>query len=87
VAELASDRDTVGQIVPLVLERELQIVREAIAMVASGSAPRVTIAGLRFGEALIEPGRGWALEAGVRLTPLWRADEAGVDLAIEAGPR
>jgi hypothetical protein len=60
------------------------MVHEAIAMVASGFAPRVTLAGLRFGESLLEPAREWAIDAGVRVAALWRADEAGVDLAIEA---
>ncbi len=66
-----------------VLEREIQLVHDAIAMVSSGAAPRVTIAGIRFGDNLIEPARQWALAAGLRLTPLWRTDEAGVDLTIE----
>lgn len=74
-------------VVPAVLERELRMVREAIAMVAGGTSPRVTLAGLHFGEAVLERATDWAAAAGVRLTPLWRADEAGVDIAIEAGPR
>jgi hypothetical protein len=73
--------------VSAVLEREIRMVREAIDMVASGGAPRVTLAGLHFGEMLVEQATGWALQAGVRLTPLWRTDEAGLDLAIEEAPR
>ena len=52
-------------------------------MVAWGAAPRVVLAGIRFGETLLDPGRRLALEAGVRLVPLWPADEAGADLAVE----
>jgi hypothetical protein len=65
------------------LEREMRLVREAIAVVADGVSPRVTVAGLRLGEQLLDPGRRLAAEAGVRLVPLWHADEAGVDIAIE----
>jgi hypothetical protein len=64
------------------LDRELQLVREAIAMVAGGGARRVIVAGIRFGADLVEPGRRLALEAGVRLMQLDRADGTGVDLAI-----
>jgi hypothetical protein len=65
------------------LEREMTLVREAILLVASGGSPRVVLAGLRFGEALIGPARGLAAEAGVRLVPLWMPDDAGADIAIE----
>lgn len=75
--------DQVAQVVPATLEREMRLIREAIAMVASGGAPRVVVAGINFGETLLDPARRLALEAGVRLVPLWRADEAGADVAIE----
>ena len=65
------------------LEHEMNLVREAIAMVAAGGAQRVVLGGLRFGEELLTPGRGLAAEAGVRLVPLWMADDAGADIAIE----
>jgi hypothetical protein len=65
------------------VEKELGLVRDAIAMVASGGAPRVVVAGLRLGEALLEPARRMALRAGVRVVPLWSADEAGADIAVE----
>jgi hypothetical protein len=52
-------------------------------MVASGASPRVVIAGLRMAGALVGPGSRLAQAAGVRLVPLWWADEAGADLAIE----
>jgi hypothetical protein len=75
--------DQVAQVVPAMLEHEMRLIREAIAMVASGGAPRVVVAGINFGETLVDPARRLALEAGVRLVPLWRADEAGADIAIE----
>ena len=65
------------------LEHEMNLIREAIDMVASGGAPRVVVGGLRFGEALLVPARGLATEAGVRLVPLWMPDDAGADIAIE----
>jgi len=65
------------------LETEMSLVREAIAMVAGGASPRVTLAGLRFGEVLIVTARGLAIEAGVRLIPLWMPDDAGADIAVE----
>lgn len=65
------------------LEIEMRLVRDAIAMVASGGSPRVILAGLRFGEALLASGRLLATEAGVRLVPLWMPDDAGADIAVE----
>ncbi len=65
------------------LELEMTLVREAIAMVAGGGAPRVVVGGLRFGEALLATARGLATEVGVRLVPLWMPDDAGADIAVE----
>ncbi len=65
------------------LDREMELVRNAIELVASGGAPRVSIGGLSFGEELIEPARRMALEAGVRIVPLWTADDVGAGLAVE----
>jgi hypothetical protein len=65
------------------LEREMNLVRQAIAMVASGASRRVVVGGLQFGEELLVPARGLATEAGVRLVPLWMPDDAGADIAIE----
>jgi hypothetical protein len=67
-----------------ILERESRIVREAIALVASGGARRVVIAGLRFGDEVVDPARTAALEAGLRVRSLSRTTGAGIDLAIEA---
>jgi hypothetical protein len=65
------------------LEHEMDLVREAIAMVASGGSRRVVIGGLHFGEALLIPAGGLAREVGVRLVPLWMPDDAGADIAVE----
>jgi hypothetical protein len=65
------------------LDHELGLVRSAIAMVASGGAPRVSLGGLQFGEQLIEPARALALQAGVRIVPIWTSDEGGADMRVE----
>jgi hypothetical protein len=52
-------------------------------MVASGRSRRVVVAGLRLGEALLEPAYAMGAAAGVRIVPLWSADEGGVDIAVE----
>jgi hypothetical protein len=79
------DRPTNRPVEPVAraLEREASLVHDAIAMVASGRSRRVVVAGLHFGDQLIEPARTMASDAGVRLVPLWTTDEAGVDIAIE----
>jgi hypothetical protein len=64
-------------------ERETRLVREAIAMVAAGASTRVVIAGIRFGEALLDSARRMGLESGVRVNPLWRADHSGADIVVE----
>ena len=61
----------------------MALVREAIAMVASGASPRMVIGGLHFGEALLTVARPAAAEAGVRIVTLWMPDDAGADIAVE----
>jgi hypothetical protein len=63
--------------------RETRLVREAIAMVAAGASPRVVVAGIRYGEALLDDARRMALEAGVRVNPIWRQDDQGADIVVE----
>jgi hypothetical protein len=70
-----------------VLDRELDLVSTAISMVSSGAAPRVRLAGLRFGEQLLDEAMLLARSAGVRVTPLWPgADDDGVGLSMERAP-
>jgi hypothetical protein len=64
------------------MDREARLVREAIAMVASGASPRVVIAGIRYGETLLDDARRIALEAGVRVNPIWRQDHNGADIVV-----
>jgi len=75
---------TAGDAVPEPrLEQELRMVREAIVLVASRRFPRVTVAGLGLSEAILEPALRLALDAGVRLVPLWTADGARLDFRVE----
>ena len=64
------------------MERERRLVREAIALVAAGASPRVVVAGIRYGETLLDDARRMALEAGVRVNPIWRADQSGADIVV-----
>jgi hypothetical protein len=66
-----------------ILDREMELIRAAIAMVASGAAPRVSLGSLRFGDQLLEPARQLAIPAGVRVVPLWTSADAGTGLAVE----
>ena len=57
------------------LAGEERLLREAILMVASNRSPRVILAGLEFGEVVLEHLRVTALEAGVRVRPRHRRAE------------
>lgn len=65
------------------LAREMRLVEGAIAMVATGGAPRVHLGGLAFGDALVEHARAVAARCGVRVVPAWGIDESGLDLGFE----
>lgn len=59
------------------------MVREAIAMVASGASNRVVVAGISRGEQILEAARRLGLESGVRVNRLVQAGTKGTDLAVE----
>ena len=63
---------------------EERLVREAILMVASHGAPRVLVAGLTFGEQILDDCRRSALSAGVRVRVRPTSSEDRLDLVIEA---
>jgi hypothetical protein len=65
------------------LQSEMSLIREAVLLVASGGSSRVTVAGLRFGEALLAPARILAAEHGVRIQPQWWPDDEGASVAVE----
>lgn len=66
------------------LDSELRLVHEAILMVAVKAVPRVDVAGLRLGSQIIDAAQRLAEAAGVRLVPLWSADEEHLDIRVEA---
>lgn len=66
-----------------ILEHEFNLVREAIDAVASGRFPSVTVAGLRFADELLPRARAIAAGRGLRVRPLFHADEHGADLVVE----
>jgi hypothetical protein len=66
------------------LDHEVRLVMEAILLVSSGGSPRVTVAGLHYGEHVLEASRSNAAARQVRLVPLWTDDERGADLVVEA---
>jgi hypothetical protein len=76
-------KDASGDIGVRTLEYELELVRSAVLMVASGGAPRVSLGGLRFGEELVEPARKLALAAGVRIVPRWASGDEGTGISVE----
>lgn len=64
------------------LDREVALLLSAVAFVAEGGAPSTTVVGMRLCEAVIDVVRPEALARGVRLEPLWTADEAGCDVRV-----
>lgn len=74
---LDSDQVRVG------LDHEIRLVMEAILLVSSGGSPRVTVAGLRYPEQVLEVSRELAAVRRVRLIARWTDDERGADLAVE----
>jgi hypothetical protein len=59
------------------------MVREAIALVASGASPRVVVAGISRGDEILEVARRIGLESGVRVNRLSQRENTGADLAVE----
>ncbi len=64
------------------LTSEVAEVEGAIALVASGSASRITLGGLRFGEQVAKRFRADAQSRGVRLDPIPFPEDAGCDLIV-----
>jgi hypothetical protein len=64
------------------LTSEVAEVESAIALVASGSATRITLSGLKFGEEVAKRFRADAQSKGVRLDPLPFPEDAGCDLIV-----
>jgi hypothetical protein len=66
------------------IKAESDLINGAIEMVASGHSARIVVAGLRFGDELLEPSRQQAARHGIDVEPMWSTDEVGgVDLVVE----
>jgi len=57
--------------------------REAIEMVALGASSRVVIAGIRFGDEILDSARRLALQSGVRVNTIRATEGTGADLVVE----
>lgn len=66
------------------LRRELEVVHEAVLLVAGGGASRAEVIGLRFSQALLTEADTLAREHGLCIRRLWSAEESALDLVIEA---
>jgi hypothetical protein len=66
------------------LDMELGEVRAAILLVASGSASRVVVTGLTFGDVVGAHLKGEAARRHVALSPEYRPDDDGCDLTVVA---
>lgn len=78
--------EAVDRPVASTLEHEFDLVRSAIALIASGGASTVSLGSLHFGEQLMEAASRLALASRVKITPLWSADESGAGLSFEKMP-
>jgi hypothetical protein len=65
------------------LESELQLVRDAVLLVASGVARRVIVANLQHGRVIALPAREFAADVGIEIDSLPTADDLRIDLVAE----
>ena len=63
---------------------EERLVREAILLVASHASPRVLVAGILWGEQILDRCKRAALEAGCRVIPKPADGSDRIDLVVEA---
>jgi len=68
------------------LEHELRLVDEAIDAVSTGRFPRITVAGLRFGDEILDLARDRASAHGLIVRPMFHTGEHGADLVVERAP-
>jgi hypothetical protein len=64
------------------LTSEIAEVESAITLVASGSASRITLTGMRFGEQVARRFHAEAAAKGLRLEPIPWPEDAGCDLIV-----
>jgi hypothetical protein len=64
------------------LEREVRDVEAAIELVRSGAASRVTLAGLRFAEAVLPPLADSVRGEGIAVDPVYWPEDSGCDVTV-----
>ncbi len=64
------------------LEREVRDVEAAIELVRSGAASRVTLAGLRFAEAVLPRLADEIRGQGIALDPIYWPEDSGCDVTV-----
>jgi hypothetical protein len=64
------------------LASEIGEVEGAMTLVASGTASRVTLSGLRFGEQVMARFSREAVTLGIRLDPIIWPEDSGCDLVV-----
>ncbi len=62
---------------------ELRLVTDAIDAVAAGAASSVSLVNISFGEELLKRAQALAASHGLRVRPIFPADEHGADLVVE----
>jgi hypothetical protein len=67
------------------LELELQLLRDAVVLVASGGARRVVVANLRHGRVIAEPARAFARECGIELATIPTGQPPRIDFSVRPG--
>lgn len=64
------------------LEREVRDVEAAIELVRSGAASRVTLAGLRFAEAVLPRLADEVRGEGIAVDPIYWPEDSGCDVTV-----
>jgi hypothetical protein len=64
-------------------KHELDLVRGAIDLIASGGARRVTMVAMHYAEAILPTAQALAREHGVIVRAVWREAGSGCDIAVE----
>jgi hypothetical protein len=72
-----------NDLVAQTIDHELELIRSAVAMVASGKAPRVVVGSLRFGEQIMDQAQELAGRNGLQATAQWTLDKHQHAIAIE----
>ena len=75
--------DRFSSVVPRTIDHELDLIRGAISLVAGGTASRVVVASLHFGDEILPRAQALAGLRRLRAVPLWTLDDNHHSIAIE----